>query len=328
LEKLKTTIEGKSKIAALKIIQKCLDEIVNTEGEISEKVSWFKHAINSAKPTQPTKDDSETVILVMQEQIEALKLKQQEEINNMLSKLASAKAQIHGSQSVKATADNDSNECEGPKVEVAATSAPLWRREFKIVGQIGKPGQTDKLTFVSLTHQIDSGLKRQYKENEIVDAVIRAISLHSSWGATWKHCMIYPCLSSARFFVCTTGKGPRRNFTNSLQPSLSNQKKLHNSFSFVRSICGTNSVSLARIQSAKFMNDEPLIQKTFMKSFETGLRDDILAANLRPLLRLPELTDEDLMKHVNELACHQAERQNKLACERRARINACDVEES
>ena len=46
------------------------------------------------------------------------------------------------------------------------------------------------------------------------------------------------------------------------------------------------------------------------------------------LLRLPELTDEDLMKHVNELACHQAERQNKLACERRARINTCDVEES
>ncbi len=38
-----------------------------------------------------------------------------------------------------------------------------------------------------------------------------------------------------------------------------------------------------------------------MKSFETGLRDDIIAANLRPLLRLPELTDEDLMKHVNEL---------------------------
>jgi hypothetical protein len=48
------------------------------------------------------------------------------------------------------------------------------------VGQIGEPGQTDKLTFVSLTHQIDSGLKRQYKENEIVDPVIRAISLHSS----------------------------------------------------------------------------------------------------------------------------------------------------
>ena len=29
-------------------------------------------------------------------------------------------------------------------------------------------------------HQIDSGLKRGYKESEIVDAVIRAISPHSS----------------------------------------------------------------------------------------------------------------------------------------------------
>ena len=48
--------------------------------------------------------------------------------------------------------------------------------------------------------------------------------------------------------------------------------------------------------------DEPLIQKTFMKSFETGLRDDILATNLRPILRTSGLIDEELMKHVNELA--------------------------
>ena len=68
--------------------------------------------------------------------------------------------------------------------------------------------------------------------------------------------------------------------------------------------------------------DEPLIQNIFMKSFETGLRDDILAANLRPILRSSPLTDEDLMRHVNELASHQAERQNKLASERRlAKIN-------
>ena len=60
-------------------------------------------------------------------------------------------------------------------------SGPSWlRREFRISGQIGEPGQTEKLTFVSLMHQIDSGLKRDYQENEIVDAVIRAISPHSS----------------------------------------------------------------------------------------------------------------------------------------------------
>lgn len=30
-----------------------------------------------------------------------------------------------------------------------------WGREFKISGQIGEPGQKDKLTFSSLAHQIE-----------------------------------------------------------------------------------------------------------------------------------------------------------------------------
>ena len=59
-------------------------------------------------------------------------------------------------------------------------NASFLRHEFKISGQIGELGQADKLTFVLLTHQIDSGLKHGYNENEIVDTVIRAISLHSS----------------------------------------------------------------------------------------------------------------------------------------------------
>ena len=60
------------------------------------------------------------------------------------------------------------------------SNSSLLRREFKISGQIGKAGQADKLTFVSLTHQIDLGLKRSYKETEIVDAAIGAISLHNT----------------------------------------------------------------------------------------------------------------------------------------------------
>ena len=66
------------------------------------------------------------------------------------------------------------------ETEKDAINTPLYRREFKISGQIGEPGQTDKLTFVSLTHQFDSGLKLNYKEQKIIDAVILAISPHSS----------------------------------------------------------------------------------------------------------------------------------------------------
>lgn len=51
-----------------------------------------------------------------------------------------------------------------------------WNREFKISGQIGEPGQKDKLTFSSLAHQIEHGLSRGVSELVIVDAVIRAIA--------------------------------------------------------------------------------------------------------------------------------------------------------
>ncbi|PFX20363.1 hypothetical protein AWC38_SpisGene15194 [Stylophora pistillata] len=51
------------------------------------------------------------------------------------------------------------------------------------------------------------------------------------------------------------------------------------------------------------------------------------ASNLRTTLRTPGLTDEELMKQVNELASQQDERTTKLATEhqKRAKVNACDA---
>lgn len=51
---------------------------------------------------------------------------------------------------------------------VGTKAAPsLLCREYKLSGKFGEPGQTEKLTFVSLMHQIDLGLKRGYIESEI-----------------------------------------------------------------------------------------------------------------------------------------------------------------
>ena len=65
---------------------------------------------------------------------------------------------------------------ENPTLKNVLTSTSAFRRQFKIVGQIGHPNEKDKLSFTSLTRQIDSGLKQGYSEQEIVDGVIRAIS--------------------------------------------------------------------------------------------------------------------------------------------------------
>jgi hypothetical protein len=96
----------------------------------------------------------------------------------------------------------------------------------------------------------------------------------------------------------------------------------------LRSLDLRNKVGFASKESdCEVRYDESLIHKTFIKSFETGLRDDVLAASLRQILRSPTLTDEDLMRHVNELASDHAERQSKLSSERRfAKVNSCEVE--
>lgn len=42
------------------------------------------------------------------------------------------------------------------------------RKDFRIWGQIGEAGQKDKLSFTSLTNQIEAGLKKGYTETEIL----------------------------------------------------------------------------------------------------------------------------------------------------------------
>jgi hypothetical protein len=137
---------------------------------LAQKVEWVQNAIKSLKP-ESQENVPDDALSELKKQIEELKIKQQTEMDKMLSKLAT--------KTVHETKD-DADKVESPKETKLSASESFLRREFKISEQIGEPGQTDKLTFVSLTHQIDSGLKRQYKECEIVDAVIRAISLHSS----------------------------------------------------------------------------------------------------------------------------------------------------
>ena len=68
-------------------------------------------------------------------------------------------------------------------VNAKGESKPLFfqpsdfKRELKIIGQIGEPGQKDKLSFLSLVKQIEGTLQKGYKPQEVVHAVVRATNL-------------------------------------------------------------------------------------------------------------------------------------------------------
>ena len=83
-----------------------------------------------------------------------------------------------GADSPKSTKDTKDEPNTTPSInkELEATLAAAFnRREFRIHGQIGRPGQADKLCFQSLACQIEEGLAKGYPEPDIMSAVIRAV---------------------------------------------------------------------------------------------------------------------------------------------------------
>ena len=62
------------------------------------------------------------------------------------------------------------------KESITSEVISKWKKDLKISGSIGLPGQKDKITFSSLAYQIENALKKGYEDSEICEAVVRSIS--------------------------------------------------------------------------------------------------------------------------------------------------------
>lgn len=320
LKELLTSLEtdedltGKSKLSIIKCIRKRIEEVIQEPGDSVEKLTVLQSIVSQCKDEPPPlleKSESEKAIDLLNKELEDLKIKQAAELNEMMKKLEVAKG---GKDSVSG---NNTSVIDKPPV----LTTPLIRREFKISGSIGEPGQADKLTFVSLTHQVDSGMKRGYKENEIVDAVIRAISPHSSLRSYVETVLDLNLAKLRKILRVHYREKNASELYHHLATIYQDQSESPQQF-LLRALEIRNKTQFASKEEDCELKYEPfLIQKTFLKSFETGLRDDILVANLRPTLRIPKLSDEELMKIVNDLASQQVERVSKLHRSKNAKVN-------
>ena len=84
--KLGAELEGKSKIATTKLIQKSIERRLNEEGESAQKVEWVQNAIKSLKP-ELKGNEHDDALSELKKQIDKLKQKRQVEMNDILEKL-------------------------------------------------------------------------------------------------------------------------------------------------------------------------------------------------------------------------------------------------
>lgn len=185
------------------------------------------------------------------------------------------------------------------------------RREFKICGQIGEPGQRDKLSYLSLVRQMEMGSEKGHSETEIVEAVIRAVSP----GLPLRDMLeIKRGLTLNKLFTILKGHYKVDSPTELYHQLLNiSQEPKETALNFV-----FRAIELKETLLWKSMNEPTdeqysrrTIQRKFLRSIETGLLSDSIKYQLQPLLCDTSTTDEELIEKVTEASKLESERLEK-----------------
>ena len=142
-------IEGKSRRVLSKLVRKTIDTNVDKYESFQKKVEYLEKLQETLNIEPPPLEEPE------------------ENVDDTTGSVV-------GSQSTtsKETVSKVDKVASGNQ----ASPFAVYRRELKIVGIVGPESQKDRLSFVSLTRQVESAKAKGHTESEVIEAVIRAIS--------------------------------------------------------------------------------------------------------------------------------------------------------
>lgn len=193
----------------------------------------------------------------------------------------------------------------------AHANSPPWRKDYKISGQIGEPGQKDRLTFSSLARQIENGLSKGYPESEIVDAVIRAMvpGLQLRSYLEGKSDLSLPTLR--RILRSHYQERSATELYKQLTTEVQGNKETPQNF-LIRAMDLRQKILFASQEAESSLKYDPaLVQNMFMHTVLTGLQNDCIKTDLQPYLMQPTTSDELLLERLNMACAHEKERQDK-----------------
>ena len=189
----------------------------------------------------------------------------------------------------------------------------VLKRDFKIHGVIAGDNFKDGLSFVSLSRQIDAGLKAGYKGNETIDAVIRAVSPSLQLRS---YLVMIRDLTLTRLRLIMKAHFKQKSGTE-LYQELSNlrQETSETPQDFlVRAMSLRQQIIFVSSASDSPIKYEPsLVQSLFLHVLETGLQDEAVRAKLRPFLEKTTVSDEQLLEKINQIMSAEMERYNKMS---------------
>ena len=167
-----------------------------------------------------------------------------------------------------------------------------FKREIKIIGQIGEPGQKDKLSFVSLARQIKGALQKGCKPLEVVDAVVRSINPGMRLRSHLEGLESLTLLPLRRILRSHYQEKSATELYLQLS-TLVQEPPEGSSIFLVRTQDTRQKILFASKEAGTQLKYDPaLVQGMFLHAADTGLQDEAIRTRLRPFLQNPDAQDE------------------------------------
>ena len=301
-------VEGKGKLGVIRAIRRKVEDSVESLSD-DEQIGYVEGLIAHLGPPplegledQYGEEEAETKgdLKLLKKELVELESKQQA-VEEKLAKIQKVKL----TDPVK---DEDSI-----KFPVKGVEQTIFRRDFKIQGVVGDPGQKDKLGYQALISQIESGLAKGYSDKEVVSAVVRAVQPGLQLRCYLENMTDLTLLRLRKIirfhFHEKNATELYQLLTNiAQQPNEDAQSFLMRALTIRQKV-----ISASKESDSGVKYDASSVQSLFLHALETGLADETIRAKIRPLTQNPKVADEDLIGAMSLAISAEAERSNKFS---------------
>jgi len=181
----------------------------------------------------------------------------------------------------------------------------LFRKELKIRGQIGDPRAKDKLSYISLVHQINEADALGYTEHEIISAIIRAMIPGLPLRSILETKADISLAQLHKFLEAHYDEKNASELVNKLTSLV--QLPEESAYMFIIRCIETRQKLLLASSRADITYDKTFIQQLFLRTIENGLSSRFLLHEVKPLLKAGS-SDEALIAEISKLSSAEKER--------------------
>jgi hypothetical protein len=189
----------------------------------------------------------------------------------------------------------------------------FWRKDLKIKGQIGSPGEKGKLTFISVVRKIERATKQRYRDPEICEAVIEMVSpeLRLRSLLEGKFDLTLPQLR--RILRCHYKEDEATEMYTQLTNLSQEEGTTADDFINDVIILRDKILFTSKEEDCDFAYPESIVRRQSTHAIVTGLRDDNIKSEVKAVLSSgKQLDDVELLEVVNKSMREEAERKRKL----------------